>query len=144
MSRTHRYDPANDRVAQPAMLFPTPWRNRTLCGKSVQSNMHTLIIYQVHRGDGMAQRGERLVILLKVSMYTPIFTTRRRSWVRVPLPQPCTLTAMNLVMCSGNAPFDVVAAGSLRCDWFSLVFPIGVLQGFSSIAGAYSVSLDLI
>jgi hypothetical protein len=44
---------------------------------------------------------------------------------------------MNLVMCSGNAPFEVVAAGSLRCDWFCPGFPTGFLQGFSSIIGAY-------
>ena len=30
--------------------------------------------------------------------------------------QPYTLTLINLIMYSGNAPFEVVAAGSLRCD----------------------------
>jgi hypothetical protein len=44
---------------------------------------------------------------------------------------------MNLVMCSGNAPFEVVAAGSLCCDWFVLVFPLGFYRGFPSITGAY-------
>lgn len=40
---------------------------------------------------------------------------------------------MNLILCSGNAPYKVVATGSLRNDWFSLVspaFPIGVFTGF--------------
>jgi len=82
----------------------------------------------------MAQRGERLVVLHEVAMYTPISGDMKRSWVRIPYPP--TLYAyvkMNLVMCSGNAPYKVVATGSLRYDWFSLVspaFPIGGFTGF--------------
>jgi len=33
-------------------------------------------------------------------------------------------------MCSGNAPYKVVATGSLRYDWFSLVSPLGFYRGF--------------
>jgi hypothetical protein len=57
-----RYDPANDRVAQPALLFSAPWHNRAPCMnmlyallcsaavfyralQSTQSDMHTLSIY---------------------------------------------------------------------------------------------------
>lgn len=37
--------------------------------------------------------------------------------------------SMNLIMCSGKAPFKVVAAGSLCRDWYSLIFLVGVLTG---------------
>jgi hypothetical protein len=54
----------------------------------------------------MARRGERLVIPLKVTIYTPISTTRRRSWVRV--PHPPTLYA------HVNEPCNVLGQCPLR------------------------------